>query len=51
MPPLGTYSLSIAPTAARVTANKTTMQNVSTLLTILMAMAVRQYYTVHMITP
>jgi hypothetical protein len=38
---LGDYSLSIALTAARVTENKTTMQYVSTLLTISMAVAVR----------
>jgi len=37
--------LSIAPTAARATENKTTMQYVSTLLTIMMAVAVRRYYT------
>jgi hypothetical protein len=45
MPPLGDYLLRIAPATARVTANKMKMQNVSTLLTILMAMAVRRYYT------
>ncbi len=33
------------PAAARATANKTKMQNVSTLLTILMVIAVRRYYT------
>jgi hypothetical protein len=44
MPPLGNYLLNIAPTAARVTEN-TTMQNVSTLLTVLMAVGVRRYYT------
>ena len=44
MPPSGNYSLRIAPAAARSTANKTNMQNVSTLLTILMAIAVRRYY-------
>jgi hypothetical protein len=47
MPPLGNYSLSIAPTAARLKENKTTMQYVPTLLTIAMAVALRQYYTVH----
>jgi hypothetical protein len=36
----------IALAATMVTANKTTMQDVSTLLTILMAMAVRRYNTV-----
>jgi len=44
--PSGNYSLLIAPAAASATANKTTMQNVSTLLTTLMAMAVRRYDTV-----
>jgi hypothetical protein len=33
--------------AARATENKTTMQNVSTLFTILMDVVVRQYYTAH----
>jgi len=32
-PPSDNYSLCIAPAAARATANKTMMQNVSTLLT------------------
>ena len=45
MPLSGDYLLCIAPAAARATANKMTMQNVSTLLTILMVVAVRQYYT------
>jgi hypothetical protein len=44
MPPSGNYLLSIAPTAARATEN-TTMQNVFTLLTVSMAVAVRRYYT------
>ena len=44
-PPLGNYFLRIASVAARATANKTKMQNVSTLLTISMAIAMRQYYT------
>ena len=39
------YSLRIAPAAARATANKPTMQNVSTLLVNLMAVAVRWYDT------
>ncbi len=39
------HLLCIAPAATRVTANKTTIQNVSTLLTISMAVAVRWYYT------
>jgi len=42
-PPLGDYWLCIAPAAARVT-NNMKGQHVSTLLTILMAMAVRRYY-------
>jgi len=45
--PLGNYSLRIAPAAARATANKTTMQHVPTLLAILMAVAMWQYYTAH----
>jgi hypothetical protein len=45
--PLGNYSLRIAPAAARATANKTTMQHVPTLLAILMAVAMWQYYTPH----
>jgi len=44
-PPSGNYSLCIALAANRATANKMKMQNVSTLLTILMAIAVRRYYT------
>jgi ABC-type nickel/cobalt efflux system permease component RcnA len=43
MPPSGDYSLRIAPAAARATANKTNMQNVSTILAISVAMW--QYYT------
>jgi hypothetical protein len=43
-PPSGDYSLRIVPAAGRATANKTKMQNVSTLLTISMAMGVRRYY-------
>jgi len=46
-PPSGNYWLRIASAAARATANKTKMQNVSTVLTILLAMAVRWYYTPH----
>ncbi len=45
MPPLGNYSLRITPAATRATANKTMMQNVPTLLAILMAVAMRRYYT------
>jgi len=44
-PPSGDYSLRIASAAARATANKTKMQNVSTLLAISIAIAVRRYYT------
>ncbi len=44
-PPSGNYSLRIASAAARATANKTKMKNVSTLLTISMAIAVRRFYT------
>jgi hypothetical protein len=40
MPPLGDYLLRIASAAARVTENKTKMQYVSTLITIMMAVAV-----------
>jgi hypothetical protein len=46
-PPLGDYSLHIAPAAARATANKTTIQNVPTLLAILMAVAIWRYDTAH----
>ena len=44
MPSLGYYLLSIAPMAARATENKTTMQYVSTVLTIMMAVALCRYY-------
>jgi hypothetical protein len=44
--PFGDYSLRIATAATRVAANKTKVQNVSTLLTISLAMAVLRYYTV-----
>ena len=43
--PSGYHLISIAPTAARVTENIMTMQYMSTLLTISMAVAVRRYYT------
>ncbi len=50
MPPSDNYSLRITPAAARATAsNKTRMRNVSTLLTISMAVGVCQYYTVHIV--
>jgi hypothetical protein len=45
--PSGDYSLHITPEAARATINTTIMQNVPTLLTISMAIAVRRYYTTH----
>ena len=44
--PSGNYSLCIAQAAARATINKTTMQHAPTLLAVLMAVAVHQYYTV-----
>ena len=44
--PLGNYLLHIVPAAARATINKTTMQHVPTLLAILMAIAMRRYFTV-----
>jgi hypothetical protein len=47
MPPSGDYSLHIAPAAARATINKMTKQNNPPLLAILMAVAVRQYYTAY----
>ena len=47
MPPLGDYLLHIAPAATRVTANETSMQHVPTLLAISMAVAMRQYDTMH----
>jgi len=40
-PPLGDYLLRIAPAAARATINTMTMQNVPTLLAILIAIAMR----------
>jgi hypothetical protein len=44
-PPSGNYLLRIASAAARATINKTMMQHVTTLMAILMAVAVRWYYT------
>jgi len=41
VPPLGNYSLCIAPAAARATPNKTIMTNAPTLLAISLAMVVR----------
>jgi hypothetical protein len=46
MPPSGNYSLRIAPAATRATINTTIMQHVPTLLAVLMAIAMRRYYTV-----
>ena len=46
-PPLGDYSLRIAPAAARATANEMTIQHVPTLLAISMAVAMRWYNTAH----
>jgi len=43
--PSGDYSLRNAPAANRVTINKTTMQNVPTLLAVSMAITMRRYYT------
>jgi hypothetical protein len=43
--PSGDYSLRIALAAAMATINKTTMQNVPTLLAVSMAIAMRQYYS------
>jgi hypothetical protein len=46
-PPLGDYSLHIAPGAARATINTMMMQHVPTLPAILMAIAMQWYYTPH----
>jgi hypothetical protein len=43
--PSGDYLLRIAPTATMATINTTTMQNVPSLQAILMAIAMRRYYT------
>jgi hypothetical protein len=43
--PSGDYSLRIAPGATRAIMNKMTMQNVSTLLAVLMAIAMQRYNT------
>ncbi len=45
MLPLGDSSLCIAPKAAMATINKTSIQNVPTLLAILMPIAMRRYDT------
>ena len=47
MLPSGDYSLCIAPAAARATINKMMIQNNPPLLAILIAVAVRQYYTAY----
>ena len=44
-PPSGDYSLRIAPAAARATINSMIMKHVPTLLAVLMAIAMRRYYT------
>ena len=44
-PPSGDYSLRIAPAATRAIINITIMQNIPTLLAVLMAIAMRRYYT------
>jgi len=46
-PPLGNYLLCIALAATRVTANKTMMYYVPTLMAILVVIAMRRYYTAH----
>ena len=47
MPPSGNYLLRIAHAATRVTINKTSMENVPTLLAILMAIPMQGYNTAH----
>jgi hypothetical protein len=42
--PLGNYLLRIAPAAAMATIDKTTMQNVPSLLAILMTITMGRYY-------
>ena len=44
-PPSGDYSLRIAPAAARATINTAIMQNIPTLMAILMVIVMRRYYT------
>ena len=44
-PPLGNYSLRIDPSAARAAINSMMMQHVLTLLAVLMAIAMRWYYS------
>jgi hypothetical protein len=44
-PPSGDYSLRIAPAAARATINTAVMQNIPTLMAILMVIVMRRYYT------
>jgi hypothetical protein len=45
MPPLGDYSLRIAPVVARATGKQTIINKYTYLLAILMAMAMRRYVT------
>ncbi len=49
MLPSGDYSLRIAPAAARATINKTTVQNMPTLLAVLMAIAMRRCNIKHIV--
>jgi hypothetical protein len=44
-PPSGDYSLRIAPATARATINSMIVKHVPTLLAVLMAIAMRRYYT------
>jgi hypothetical protein len=44
-PPSGDYSLRIAPAAAKATINTAIMNNIPTLMAILMVIAMRRYYT------
>jgi hypothetical protein len=44
-PPSSNYSFRIAPAATRATINTTIMQHLPTLLAVLMAITMRQYYT------
>ena len=45
--PSGNYMFRITPAAAKATIIKTRMQNVPTLLAVLMAIVMRRYYTAH----
>ena len=46
MPPLGDYSLRIAPAATRASINTRIMQLEPTLMAVLMDIAMQQFYTV-----